>query len=274
MPIIMPISKPVVFVDPSTIEGLGPRYTRGHPGPYAIADPELCRMFPGIENVEINPLIGEHVKGDADPPNLRLLVRLVKYLEPSTVLEIGTFRGKTTYNFAIHTPPHTEIATIALPRERIGECGAPIYGTDTVYFLPQDEIGTVFRGKPEERRIRQIFADAYSKDCERQVDEFLAGRGIDFAFIDAAHDFNSIRSNFENLVEPRLSEKGVVVFDNYGDLQTHMGVAHFLTQKAYFDHYALFWYAPMEKENKTTCVIFANTPEFRRNSSRIQAESV
>jgi predicted O-methyltransferase YrrM len=252
------------FLEPTQIDGLGPRY-QNHPGPYAIDDVDLNRVFPGILEVQAEPYLEAHVRGDANPPNLRFLTRVVAYTEPKKVLEVGTFRGKTAYNFALNTPTDSEIITIALPKDMIST-QIPGYGTDYAYFQSRNEIGDVFKGKPEGKKIRQIIADSRSIVCQQQLDTLLKGVPIDFAFIDASHDHDAVKANFEELVLPRMRTNGIVVFDNYSDLQTHPGVAHYLTSKAYEDGYVFYWYAPLNE--KTSCVLFINDPESRNRQWR------
>jgi len=245
--------KQVHFLEPMRIDEFGPRYVR-HPGPFAISDVDLEKIFPGIQNVNAEPHIGQHIKGDTDPPNLELITRLVKYLEPKVVLEVGTFRGKTAYNMALAAPSNSQVITIALPKDMIRGT-VPGYGTDAAYFQDRQEIGTVFKGTPQQNKIRQIYADSRSLDCQQQLDKLLADE-IDFTFIDAGHDFEGVKSDFEELVLPRMKRDGVVVFDNYGHLKTQVGVAHYLTSKAYEDGYVFYWYAPVAQN--TSCVLFQN----------------
>ena len=247
------------FLEPTRISGIGPRY-KGHPGPYAITEADLAKIFPEIGDVRPVPYgVDNHVKGDADPSNLELLTRLVAHLQPKTILEIGTFRGKTTYNLALYAPPDSTVFTIDLPLDMIGEADIPGYGTDRPYFQHSSKIGKEFKGSNIEKKIQQIFADSCKKEAQTLLDEMLRDGKIDFAFIDASHDYESTKINFEELVLPRLNDGGVVVFDNYGDLATHVGISHYLQRKAHDEGYVFYWYAPLDK--RTTCVIFFKSAE-------------
>lgn len=246
------------FLEPRQIGGLGVRYSR-FPGPFAIADSDLDKIFPGISDIEADITYDVHMRGDADPQNLRLISRLAKYTEPEILLEIGTFRGKTTYNLARNTPENAMVITVALPKEDVDDIKIG-YGTDLEYFQTRDEIGMFFRGTEEEKKIWQVFADSRSPECARRIDAFCGQKPrIDFAFIDGSHDYESIRDDFQHLALPRMGQGGVVVFDNYGDLHTHPGVADYLTETAREKGYVFYWYAPIGE--RTSCVIFLNTPE-------------
>lgn len=254
------------FLDPTRIDGLGPRYVR-HPGPYAIGEADLCRIFPSIDVVRSGAATDHYVKGlpYLEPVSLRFLTRFAKYLEPETVVEVGTSWGHTTLELARHAPETARIITIDVPKERFGR-NLPGYGTDTKFFCEADEIGREFAGTPESSRIVQILEDSTSQECEDILDSTLNGRGIDFAFIDAAHDYESVRSNFEGLIYPRLTQNGVVVFDDYLMGLTHVGVMHFLTRKAHDDGFVFYWFAPQDEV--TRCVFFMNVPESARDWRR------
>lgn len=256
------VFKEVRFIKPTeiSISELAKRYYR-HPGPFVITEEDLCRIFPGIENIKIS-YPGEHIKGDADPQNYTLIMRAVKYFKPKIIVEVGTFRGKTAHGMAIHSPPESSVITIGLPIEKMtGQ--ESYYGTDKVYFLKKEEIGSIFKGTPEEQKIKQIFADSHSLECELCLDKLLAGRQIEFAFIDSAHDYESVKQDFEGLILPRLAMCSVVMFDDYGNIPTHPGITDYLTEKARKDNFVFYWYAPYHHPDKrnTSCVFYLNIPE-------------
>ena len=112
------MKRQVNFLPPTEIDAMGPRYNR-HPGPFAINEADLNRIFPGIKHINSEPYLeGEyaHLKGDLDPAGLKILTRIIEYLKPEHMVELGTFRGKTTYNMA-KASPGSRIITIDLPVE-------------------------------------------------------------------------------------------------------------------------------------------------------------
>jgi len=247
----------VNFLNPREI--VGPNYSM-HPGPFAISETYLNKIFPGISKV--HPELRKdgdyvHRKGDLDPPNIRFLARLVKYLQPLTMAEVGVFRGRTTYHMALNSP-EARIVGIDLPKEmRTGH--EEYYSTDKVYFLPENEIGKLFKNTEYEKNIQTVWADSLTPECRKKLDAALDGSMIDFAFIDSSHDYESVKRNFEDLVLPRVAPDGVVLFDDYARLATHPGVTHFLARKAHDDGYVFYWYAP--QGDNTQCAFFINNPE-------------
>ena len=124
------------------------------------------------------------------------------------------------------------------------------YGTDHAYFLTRNSIGNNYKGTKEEEKITQIFADSTSTECQQYLNKLLKGNKIDFAFIDGAHDYESVKHDFEKLILPKLAEDGVVIFDDYSNLSTQPGVASFLTEKARKDNFLFYWFAPYPNPNK------------------------
>ena len=101
----------------------------------------LNTLFPGITGKPVKMFEGgefKHVKGDLDPHNLEVLSRIVKYLEPTIMVEVGSFRGKTAYHMAENCPEGI-VFDIDLPVEmRTGN--EKYYGSDTFYFLKKKDI--------------------------------------------------------------------------------------------------------------------------------------
>lgn len=216
--------------------------------------------------MKAEPYIGEHIKGDADPSTTILICRLVTYLQPKHILEVGTWRGKTAYNMALHSPPGARVITIDLPSEML--TGNELaWGTDAVYFQPRDKIGVVYKGTPMEVKINQIFADSTTPGCRQLLDDLLRGEKLDFAFIDGSHQYDSLRTNFEELVLPRMAEGGVALVDDYNYTATHVSVVEFIATKARTQGYAFYWYAPLD-ERSTHCVIFPNISEAKNRDYR------
>jgi len=248
------------FLKPSDIKETGKRYFR-YPGPFAIDEPDLNYLFPGISNIETTEY-HKFLKGQLEIYNLEFINRLVKSLQPKTILEIGTFKGRTTYNMAKNTK-ESKIITIDIADGKTNTYS----GVDLVYHQKPKDVGTYFKNTKESKRITQIFSDSLSPECQKLLDFALDEKKIDFAFIDAGHDYESVRHNFEELVLPRLAHGGVVVFEDYIRPLSIIGVSHYLLQKAHDDGYIFYWYAPRKGEH-TNEVLFVNLPEARNYNWR------
>jgi len=231
-----------------------------YPGPFAIDEKQLNGIFPGIKDIEVNPYnqgYYEYQKGDLDEPNMKLITRLVKYLQPLNIVEIGTFRGRTTFQLAKYSPKG-KVTTID-----IANLGPREYsGTDLKYQQEKRDVGRAYKKSSIEDRVHQIICDSTAKKCQRILDGHLGRHKIDFAFIDGGHDYDTVRHDFEEVILPRLRKGGVVVFDDYNRPLSIMGVTHYLLKKAYEDGYVFYWYAPRNSPH-TNEVIFINNPESR-----------
>jgi len=255
----------MTFLEPTDIKDMGARYSH-YPGPFAIDEPDLQKIFPGIENFP-NAIAGtQYQKGDLDDYNLTCINRITATVQPKTILEIGTFRGRTTLNLATWAPK-AHVITIDIANIVTDTFSS----VDMDYHQEPDKVGIVFKDTEQSKRITQIIADSLTQECALLVDAKLKGRKIDLAFIDGGHDYDSVKHNFEELVLPRMKEGGVVVFDDYNRPLSIVGVTHYLLEKAYKDSYVFYWFAPKGRE-KTNEVIFVNNKESKTYNWRGEKE--
>jgi predicted O-methyltransferase YrrM len=124
-----------------------------------------------------------------------ILCALVKKIQPQTILEMGTFKGGTTWHLYQNAPQNALIYTIDLPDDE-----APDNVTDLRLaanksrpFLPPSD------------RVRQILTD--SKKWDGVLD-----RKVQFAFIDADHSYEGIRND---------TEKTIPLLDRYACICWH-----------------------------------------------------
>jgi len=244
------------LIEPRTIQGMEKMY-KCYPGPFAIDKPDLERIFPGIGKIETKEY-GEWVQGNLPIQNLKFINLLVKYLQPRIILEIGTFKGRTTFNMTKNSPKSVVITIDPGPNPDFSS------GSDKRYLQELNEVGSFYKSQTQEEknRIFQLYEDSTSMTCLEKLDELLQGKKIDFAFIDGGHTYENIKHDFEELVLPRLADNGVVLFDDYGRLYTVIGSVHYLAEKAREDNYLFYWYAPKGEEN-TNEVLFINKPKSR-----------
>jgi len=221
------------FLQPTKISKLGERYNN-HPGPFYIEEEDLNNIFNGIKDIKSDVLLN-HIKGDLDNNNLSIINRVVKYLNPSIIVEIGTYRGRTTYNL-LKCTKQSKIATIDCDIDNI----SVFSGCDTNYFQKQSNIGKLYKDTPESNRVTQILSNSMSNECENQLDDFLNGQKIDFTFIDGGHNYDTIKHDFEELVLPRVTNDGIIILDDYARYKTHVGVTQFALEKSYYDGYVFY----------------------------------
>lgn len=127
------------------------------------------------------------------------LMKIVKSLQPSIVLELGTAHGNSTANICRQSPG-TKIYTVNAPVEEQT-------GTLTTYDLTVEEIGRVYRAHGFGERVVQIFANTLHLDLSQYFD----GPSIDLAVIDACHDTDYVINDFHK-VRPFVKPGGIVLF--------------------------------------------------------------
>src|SRR5687768_11016497 len=74
---------------------------------------ELFEIFPEAKTVRFQVEYVHHDEGVGECLDwLSYLACICKVVEPKTIFEIGTFRGRTTLNFALNSPPDCRIYTL------------------------------------------------------------------------------------------------------------------------------------------------------------------
>lgn len=113
----------------------------------------------------------------------RVLLAILVWANPKTVLEIGTFFGATTLRMA-HALPTAKIHTVDLP----DSFSANEFLTD-FHLINRRLVGLEFRARAS-RNVVQHFADTMSWDFN--------GTGLPtFFFIDASHSYQAVKNDSE-----------------------------------------------------------------------------
>ena len=131
----------------------------------------------------------------------RVVLSIVSALKPSTIFEIGTYRGRTTRLLARSSPQAT-VHTLDLPPDRMLAGGC---------FQRADEalIGVTFAGdSPEANRIIQHYGDS------RTFDFSPFHNGVDFVFVDASHAYEAVLNDTERAFL-MLRPGGAILWDDY-----------------------------------------------------------
>ena len=149
----------------------------------------------------------DHADGNVSLEELRCIAKLVKYFEPKTLFEIGTFDGRTTMNMALNAPA-ADIYTLDLPKAEIHKTEHRIKKGDQT-FINKEESGTRFSNTEQAKQITQIYADSASYDYSQ-----LAGK-VDFVFVDGAHTYEYVKSDTEAAFTLLGSTGGLIVWHDY-----------------------------------------------------------
>jgi predicted O-methyltransferase YrrM len=133
------------------------------------------------------------------PAELSPLLRLLRDRAPLTIVEIGTAAGGALYAFCQVAPERCLIISIDLPG---GEFGGG-YGEEQIpgmrAFARKDQSLHFLRCNSHDESTRQALLD------------ILAGRRVDFLFIDGDHSYEGVARDFE-MYAPLVAKSGIVAF--------------------------------------------------------------
>jgi predicted O-methyltransferase YrrM len=181
----------------------------------------LADLFPGEAResaVTVKMMAGTALNGAPNVLDQFILSALVKRVQPQVILEVGTFKGSTTWLLLENAPSDAVIYTIDLPDDEI-----PVTVSDIRLasikarpFLPTSG------------RVRQILANTMKWDGT--LDPRAASQPkVQFAFIDADHRYEGVRSDTEKVL-PLLDESACVCWHDVIVSGFDYGVGRYLTE--------------------------------------------
>jgi len=162
-------------------------------------------LFPAAEAKPME--LGEirFTRSNATPMELYCLGCMVALKAPRRIFEFGTFDGATTAHLAQHAP-QAEVFTLDLDPGSINE-DQPAIILDEVENIRGGGVGRRFAQTPQAQRIHQLWGDSTTFD-------YTPYEGtMDFAFIDACHDYAFAKSDTAKAL--RLVRRGTIVWHDY-----------------------------------------------------------
>lgn len=163
---------------------------------------ELVSLLFGFHDGVIKPL---QIEGE-----LANLVRDVRELNPSNVLEIGTARGGTLFLWARLAKQNATIVSIDLPHGNFG--GG---------YTPQRAL--LYKRFPAKgQALHLLRLDSHAESTLEKTKRLFAGSPIDLLFIDGDHTYEGVKKDWE-MYSPLVRPGGMIVFHdvagNYDDTQ-------------------------------------------------------
>ena len=149
------------------------------------------------------------VKTTQIPSEIEALAREVERLEPRVVLEIGTYEGGTALIWA------------QLASERVITCDINPPG-------PRGDLIRRFPRPPSKCRVITLTGNSHEPDFAKRVERELAGRNVDFLFIDGDHREAGVEADYRNY-RPFVRKGGLIAFHDIAEKQDQPGneVQHF-----------------------------------------------
>jgi hypothetical protein len=124
-----------------------------------------------------------------------LMVAASQVVNARRFFEFGTFLGSNTLNMALNAPPDAEIFTLDMDEN--SAAGLEQHPADAPltkqHIASQSSLD--FTGSPVREKIRTLIGNSTTFDYSRWK------RSIDLSFIDAGHDYFSVKSDTENALE-------------------------------------------------------------------------
>jgi hypothetical protein len=194
------------------------------PGKFRQSLPDFWRastmlFHPGIASLPLAqvPSSDTHIRmlssgwlpGATPPQDLYALLRIVRWLQPKKIFEIGTSQGITTAHMALNS--EAEIYTLDLPRELAGDLRGYSAG-DLQLLQPCAEIGKGYRPFHANRHILQLFGDSRTFD-------YQPFRGtMDLVLVDGCHVYEGVISDSEKALH-LLGESGAILWHDFANLR-------------------------------------------------------
>jgi len=136
------------------------------------------------------------------------VIHFLKKANPENIFELGTFDGQTTLNMAVNSNPQAKIYTLDLPRTMAQDVKLRLEQSDKSY-IEKDESGVIFKGKPCEGKITQLFGDSAQYD-------FLPFYGkMNMVFVDASHSYEYVINDSSVALKLLRNGKGLIVWHDY-----------------------------------------------------------
>jgi predicted O-methyltransferase YrrM len=134
----------------------------------------------------------------------------IEKIHPSTVMEIGTANGGTLFTAARLATDDALIISLDLPEGKFG-------GGYPAWKIP------VYKSFGRARqKIELVRADSHLQESLEKIKNILAGRQIDYLFIDGDHTYEGVKMDFD-MYSPFVRKDGIVVFH---DIVEHTGDCH------------------------------------------------
>jgi predicted O-methyltransferase YrrM len=169
----------------------------------------------GADHVDLTAV--RQVPGNAELYEIAVLCCLIREYAFDTVLEIGTFDGRTTRNLAKFVGEAGSVTTVNLPEEE--------HRDEWIFDGGSVRCGERFLDAPESTRIRQVFLDS------RRLDSEELGENFQLVFVDGSHSRDVVASDsmLASRVIPRIG-CAVIVWHDFDFTDVREGVEQYLSQ--------------------------------------------
>lgn len=175
-----------------------------------LIHPGIKSLHPGQIPVSDEPLRMLDIEsgyGAMPPQDLYVLLRVLRWVQPKRIFEIGTFQGTTTAHILVNS--EAEIFTLDMPRDLATQVNG--YSREDLGLLQQrEEIGRRYRSLNTNGRVHQLFCDS------RTFDYKPYSGSMDLVLVDACHLFDYVMRDSQNAFQ-LLSESGAILWHDFAN---------------------------------------------------------
>lgn len=170
----------------------------------------IQELFPQIGSVDIQMLrvMDRRIGTSLDGNELMLLLTITKFIRAKHVLEIGTWDGNTTLNFAANIPSDGSVTTVDLPPNWNGEMALKIPQL-CLNVTDRSRVGLQYKNTIHEKKIHQIYEDSAKVTASKFQKKF------DLAFIDGCHHYHYVENDTKLSLEC-INSGGIIIWHDYG----------------------------------------------------------
>ena len=143
---------------------------------------------------------------------LQALLEMLERTPPRTVLEIGTAFGGTLFLLTRVSSPEAILISVDLPLEDLRVEGPARYGGGN--YAPRKRLYRSFAR--DQQRVVFLAADSHSPRTLDKIRHELAGRELDFLFLDGDHSADGVRRDFE-MYAPLVRDGGIIALHDIVD---------------------------------------------------------
>lgn len=137
------------------------------------------------------------------------LASIVRAVNPSRVLEFGTYLGMGTLTIALNSRPDCRIVTVDLPDDATTDSSHDLNAADLgLIERRRNRVGEAFLESRVVDRITQVRADSLYWRAEETLSD------IDLVLIDGGHSTSVVKADTENTLRV-LTPKGTILWDDY-----------------------------------------------------------
>lgn len=161
----------------------------------------------------------DRIHAEQDSEEIRTLAQIVRATKQKVIVEIGTYKGGTLFVWTRTNPTAELIVSIDLPGGKYG--GG--------YDGKREKLYRLFAYQRPSTKMKFIRGNSHDKETVEKLKSILAGRKIDFLYIDADHTYSGVKTDFESY-SPLVRAGGIIGFHDIRNMRPDHHVRDFWNQ--------------------------------------------